>query len=76
MQTNIIPKMTIRTNPTRLHPPKRLPLIRIPKQHHTINKIRLPRRDHIRRIMRHLCSLAVPTNTQLRMWALRLRQRN
>ena len=76
MQTDIIPQMTIRTNPPRTHPPKRLPLIRIPKQHHTINKPRLPRRDHLRRIMRHLRSLAIPTNTQLRLRALRLCQRN
>lgn len=76
MQANIIPQMTIRTHPPRTHLPKRLPFIRIPKQHHTINKPRLPRRDHIRRIMRHLRSLAIPTNTQLRLRTLRLRQRN
>ena len=76
MQTNIIPQMTIRTNSPRTHLPKRLPLIRIPKQNHTVNKIRLLPINHIRRIMRHLRSLAIPTNTQLRLRALRLRQRN
>ena len=76
MQTDIIPQMTIRTNPLRTHLAKRLPLIRIPKQHHTIDKIRLLPINHIRRIMRHLRPLAIPTNTQLRLRTLRLRQRN
>ena len=74
MQTNIIPKMTIRTNLPSRHPPKRRPIIRITPQNRTIDKIRLRLTNHIRSIMRHLRALAITTHTQFRMRAFDPRQ--